>query len=247
MLPPRPPAGRPFTAVAEPPLVSDASARGASLAMVVLINLVPIVGVLLLDWSVWTVMLLFWIENALLGAVTVLRILLCMPDMRMVWLGKLFVVPFFIVHYGFFCAGHLVFLLVMFGPEGAWSSVGPPWENVPLIWHSISGERGLLLATAVLAAGLLVRMLFEFVLSGQYRDANPQEEMMKPYGRIVVLHITIIISGVLVMGLGLPIVAVLVLVGLKLAVELGYWKVGDITRSDGDEDGAGRSAARPLG
>jgi hypothetical protein len=84
-----------------------------------------------------------------------------------------------------------------------------------------------MLGTVLLGAGLLLRMVIEFVLSGAYRDALPQEEMFKPYARIVVLHVTIIVSAVLMMAIGQPLVAVLVLVGLKLAVELGYWVVMD--------------------
>jgi hypothetical protein len=143
-----------------------------------------------------------------------------------VWLSKLFFMPFFLVHYGLFCLGHLIFLLILFSPTG-WSTAGPPWSELSRAGALISDEPGMLLAALAAAGVMLLRMLFEFVLSGQYRDALPQEEMMRPYGRIVVLHVTVIVSGVLITGLAQPQLAVLVLVGLKLAVELGYWKLGE--------------------
>ena len=45
--------------------------------------------------------------------------------------------------------------------------------------------------------------------------------MFAPYGRIVVLHITVIISGLLVGMLKQPVLGALLLVALKLAFDLG--------------------------
>lgn len=234
MLPPPPPAPTSESITATSRSGSSAATAKAprglgvwiSLALILLVNLVPILGVALLQWSAWAVLLLFWIENALIGAITLLRMLISMPGVFRVWLSKLFFLPFFSVHYGVFCIAHLSFLLLLFEPGGS-SGIGPPWSELPRARALIVAEPGLLLASLALAGFLLIRMLFEFVLSGHYRDARPQEEMMKPYGRIIVLHATLIISGVLIIGLNQPGLAVVVLVGLKLAVELGFWKLGE--------------------
>jgi uncharacterized protein YacL len=45
--------------------------------------------------------------------------------------------------------------------------------------------------------------------------------MFAPYGRIVVLHITVIISGLLIGMLKQPVLGALLLVALKLAFDLG--------------------------
>ncbi|MBC8118968.1 MAG: hypothetical protein H7X75_05255 [Burkholderiaceae bacterium] len=44
--------------------------------------------------------------------------------------------------------------------------------------------------------------------------------MFAPYGRIVILHVTVIASGVLVAMLKMPVLGALLLVGLKLAFDV---------------------------
>lgn len=194
--------------------------------LIVLVGLVPLLGVLWLNWSAWTVMLLFWIENVLLGGITLLRILLAMPADRAVWLGKLFLLPFFVVHYGFFCAGHLVFVVLLFGEHGM-RGVQSPWDHLTNVPEFLQRDPTLVWASCVIAGVLLVRMLIDYVLSGAYRTAGPQAEMMRPYSRIVVLHLALIFGGFLVMTLGAPTLGVVVLILLKLGWELGLWHWGE--------------------
>jgi len=50
---------------------------------------------------------------------------------------------------------------------------------------------------------------------------TPLKDLMSaPYGRIVVLHITLIAGGFLIMSLHAPVLGVLLLLGLKLAYDL---------------------------
>ena len=44
--------------------------------------------------------------------------------------------------------------------------------------------------------------------------------MTAPYGRVVVLHVTVLVGGGLVMALGSPIWALVLLVALKSAIDL---------------------------
>jgi hypothetical protein len=83
-----------------------------SLAALVAANLIPLACVLFLGWSVFEVMMLFWLENLVIGLFNVLRM-----AFRLVRLGDgtvLFKIPFFTFHYGAFCAGHGFFLLLLF-------------------------------------------------------------------------------------------------------------------------------------
>jgi hypothetical protein len=50
--------------------------------------------------------------------------------------------------------------------------------------------------------------------------------MFAPYGRIVILHVTIIISGILVLALKAPVLGALLLVGLKLVFDLKGVTIG---------------------
>ena len=110
--------------------------RPSSLALV-LANLVPLAGVLYFDWSVLAILLLHWAESVVIGVVNVLRmatsrsdnilggmlpqltngqapeeLIKSMPRINMAAF-KFFLIPFFTVHYGGFCYGHLMAMLTV--------------------------------------------------------------------------------------------------------------------------------------
>jgi hypothetical protein len=49
--------------------------------------------------------------------------------------------------------------------------------------------------------------------------------MFEPYGRIVLLHMVLLIAAIPVLFLGQPLLGVLLLAILKTAVELNWWKL----------------------
>lgn len=88
-------------------------------------------------------------------------------------------------------------------------------------WLATIGAQGLWLAVAVLAASHLFSFFWNFLGHGEFRRARVSELMLKPYGRVVVLHLTIILGGIGITVLGSPAWALLLLVGLKTAIDLG--------------------------
>jgi hypothetical protein len=81
-------------------------------------NLVPLAGVLFWDWSVFALPALFWMENVVVGALFALRLLCADPADAALWPAKLFMVPFFCLHYGMFTAVHGIFVFTLFGEGG---------------------------------------------------------------------------------------------------------------------------------
>jgi hypothetical protein len=75
--------------------------------MLVLSNLVPVAGVLLWHWDVASILILYWSENLIIGATTMIKMVARSP------IGGLFSSAFFVVHYGGFCAVHCVLLLAL--------------------------------------------------------------------------------------------------------------------------------------
>src|SRR5690348_18190227 len=71
-------------------------------AVLIAANLVPLAGVLFFGWSVFSTLLLFWVENVIVGAFNVLRMLVAQPQIGAMWAAKLFMIPFFTFHYGMF-------------------------------------------------------------------------------------------------------------------------------------------------
>ena len=55
---------------------------------------------------------------------------------------------------------------------------------------------------------------------GTWRTANPFRQMFEPYGRIVVMHLTIMIAAIPVLLFGAPWLAVLALAVMKTGLDL---------------------------
>src|SRR5690606_11967291 len=116
--------------------------------------------------------------------------------------GKLFFVPFFVVHYGMFWIGHGIFLQTFFGegvrgfPGGSQNFfLGPIMEGLMraevLVWP---------LVAMLVSHG--VSFVSNFLASGEFRIAAIGELMMRPYGRVVILHVTIVLGGFMAVLLG---------------------------------------------
>jgi hypothetical protein len=85
-----------------------------SLTALILVNLVPLAGVLWFGWRMFDVLMLFWMESIVIGVVNLLRM-----AVRLFGAGELkgvVLIPFFTVHYFGFCAAHGLMLVLVFGP-----------------------------------------------------------------------------------------------------------------------------------
>jgi hypothetical protein len=191
-----------------------------SLAALLLVNMLPVFGVLFLGWSVFDVMVLFWLENIVIGVINLLRM-----GTRVVLLGEwagLFFMTFFAFHYGAFCAGHGMFVFAMFGESAKLITADAsmsPLGLVRMITAFIGAQPGFLWATIGLFASHGVSYVVNFIGRGEYRTINAGDLLYGPYTRIVVLHVTIILGAIAVTALGQPIYAVIILIGLKTAID----------------------------
>ena len=206
--------------VTQPNLTPTPSAAVAGLRIspsaVVLVaaNLVPLAGVLFFGWSVFATLLLFWVENVIVGGFNVLRILWAQPDNPLMWVAKAGMIPFFIVHYGLFTTVHGAFVLTLFGGMHQRGLPGPT-EFI----HAVQ-IAGIWPAALALAASHGVSFAFNYIGAGEYRTAQLAKLMTRPYGRVMVLHVVILGGGFLVQTLGAPLAAVAVLVVLKTGLDL---------------------------
>jgi hypothetical protein len=194
-------------------------AKGApvSVALLVAANLVPLYGVLFWGWEVFPLLVLFWAENVVVGVLNVARMLCVDPADLPLWAAKLFFVPFFCVHYGMFTAGHGAFVLSgMFGGKAYRTSGFDPTGAALAVFQDF----GLWLPVGVLAASHLFSFFWNYLWRGEYRRASVPALMMKPYGRVIVLHVTIIFGGMAALALGSPVWALLLLLGIKVAIDV---------------------------
>jgi hypothetical protein len=212
---------------------SDAGGGGADLAersawVLVLANLVPLAGILWLNWRVVDVVLLYWLENLIVGVVGVLRILTAQPEgllndgrsgnggpIARPMLFKLGVAAFFMLHFGAFCYGHGIFLTILFGEKG------DHWEIGRLLAREMS-DLTLLIPLAALAASHLYSFWRNYLGRGESRAVSFDALMMRPYGRIFVVHIFIMASAFIAMRTSDQLWPALLFVVLKMAIDLYF-------------------------
>ncbi len=195
------------------------------LLALVLANLVPVFGVLLMHWDVGAIVVLYWMENLVVGFYNLLKMLLTGGRSA---LGTML---FFCLHYGGFCAIHgmIVLELTQFAGEISTQLPGASWPG-PLVMI----QKILYLGQQIVAAAppefgwaciaLLLShgasFLLLFVGQQEYRHSSVDKLMAAPYKRITVLHVAVIIGGFMVVELGQPMGLLLALVALKIVMDI---------------------------
>ena len=190
---------------------------GLSTAVLVAANFAPLAGVVFLGWSVFPVMLLFWLENVICGVYFLLRVLTAGSPRAGAVVGRAFMAAFFAVHYGAFCFGHGVFVFALFGRDAGVGDL----EDLGLVGlvALLAGD-GLWLAVLALAVSHGVSFVVNWLPSTERREMAMGRLAGKAYGRIIVLHVAIIGGGFLVEMLGSPTAGLALLVLLKVAIDV---------------------------
>ncbi len=136
--------------------------------------------------------------------------------------SKLFLVPFFTVHYGGFCLGHGMFILALLGGAAGGIGNAPPTSlggGMQAIVDLLFSGTGLLFALALLASHLF-SFFVNYIGKGEYRRTLVPALMFAPYSRIIVLHIAILLGGFAIVALGSPKFMVVLLVIGKIMIDL---------------------------
>ncbi|MGE0596516.1 MAG: DUF6498-containing protein [Hyphomonadaceae bacterium] len=213
------------------------SKAGVVLAVVgaLAVNAIPIVGVMFWGWSAFALILLYWLENVVVGVRTLLSMAASGVTKGWLGLGLVFLLPFFTLHYGLFTFVHGVFVMAMFGgAEMAQLNVDTPFGLAGVVSALFREHPNLLIGFAAIAAWQGVHFIV-WLARGEAGRSDPITQMSAPYPRIITLHITIIFGGFLLMLLGWPVLGV-----LALAVMKTLFDVGEARRF-----GEGREAAKP--
>ncbi len=160
---------------------------------------------MLAGWEIGDIMLLFWLESAIIALFNILKMF------RIAGPVAVFYSIFFIGHFGAFMAVHLMFIFALsIENEGVSASI----PEVLAIFKS----------TWLTAVALLVSHGFSykenFIHRQEYLRLTIRDQMHKPYSRIMIMHVTLIIGGFLVLALDSRLLALLLLIALKVIVDL---------------------------
>lgn len=226
-----------------------ASSTGAVVALIVA-NAIPLFGALFLGWNVWMILIVYWLENGVVGFFNVLKILKAegpadptgswrMNGKPMARVGRGAVAGFFLIHYGMFWFVHGFFVLTLPLFAGIGNGLGAVVPRGPGEGEFVDGvftpfptagtdmttgfELGsVLLAVIALAISHGLSFLFNYLGRGEYLRASAAQQMFAPYGRLMVLHITIIVGGMAIAFTGAPAAALAILVVLKTVLDIGF-------------------------
>jgi hypothetical protein len=202
------------------------SSVGAVVALVVA-NAIPLIGVLFLGWSVWNILVIYWLENGIVGGLNVLKMARAegpalegpgpmtfqvngRPASAMT---KAALIPFFVLHYGLFWFVHGVFVFAL--PLFASMSDQPLAIPMTLSAGSIA------FAVVALAVSHGLSYWWNFLRRREYRRITAAGQMFAPYRRLIALHLTIIFGALAITLTGAPAAAIAVLVGVKILLDLG--------------------------
>lgn len=202
------------------------SSAGAVVALIVA-NAIPLLGVLFLGWNVWNILVIYWIENGIVGVINVLKMsradgsdappgsgpTFTLNGRPAASLSKIAIIPFFVMHYGLFWFVHGIFVLTL--PLFMSMSPGSSDTGMSLDVGAI------LLAAIALAVSHGLSYWWNFVRGGEYRRVTPAGLMFAPYRRLIALHLTIIFGAMAMTFTGAPAAAVAILVAVKTVLDLG--------------------------
>jgi len=200
-----------------------------AVVLLVLTNLIPLAGVLWLDWNLMLILALYWVENGIVGAINIVKILMARgtaPSSVRVSingrpadsLSRAGTAGFFCVHYGIFWAVHGIFVFTfipLIAGVDSGSSAANPFQALPDLGVLAFGTVGLAVSHGV-------SFWTNYVGGREYLALSPSALMIQPYGRLVILHVTIIVGAFVSIALGTPLGSLLVLVVLKTALDLAF-------------------------
>ncbi|MBN2020099.1 MAG: hypothetical protein JW749_07735 [Sedimentisphaerales bacterium] len=195
------------------------------------VNMLPIYGVVVLGWDTFTIVVLYWAENLIIGFYNILKIVFARVARPIDNLGKLFLIPFFTIHYGGFVAIHGIFIFLLFGKDkgGSTLNTGQAWPCflvflqllIGVVWHcwtTIPRDMKYIIGSLFLSHG--VSFVHNYLIGGEYKTAKPKDLMGQPYSRVVVMHVAILAGAFLSAMIGSPAGVLIVLIVVKTIIDI---------------------------
>jgi hypothetical protein len=211
------------------------------------VNLVPLLGVVAWDWDAFVLLMLYWLETAVIAFWTVVRVAM-MPrgalgefqigdDKRPT--PPLAMAAFFTAHAGIFMGAHFMFLWTLF--SGQWSR---KIHGLRDFVDQMVIDTGLWVPLAALFVGHGVLVLWETLWPYLRRRLRLADEANRPkailgsgesivvglYIRIAIMQFTILLGAWFALAVGTA-GALVLLVLLKIAVDLGFGAIAEYVHS----------------
>lgn len=191
--------------------------RRPPLILILILNLVPVAGVLWAGWSPLQLLLLYWIENVAVGVFNYLKLRAYEAHRPEPGPQPFKVSSFFLMHYGMFTLVHGIFAVAVGAFYGGQQVGATAWTGD---WLSFA-------AAAVSLAAIHGMAWMRWEAEKGWNEGSVDAQMFAPYGRIIVLHLTVLGGAFILAATHAPIVYVALLAVLKTFIETGWAMMGD--------------------
>ena len=187
-----------------------------SITALVVANLLPLVGVLLWDWDVFLLLLLFWCENVIIGLFGIARLIVAGKTENVA--EGLFLPLFFLAHYGGFMFGHFMVLFGMYSSHA--EETGQLAD--PIDFYSVAIENLNWVAIVALFISHGWSFIENYMGKLEYEKLTPGQAMALPYRRMMITHVALILGGFFLIEQGQPLAGLIVLVLMKIALDVVF-------------------------
>lgn len=160
-----------------------------SLFILIISNLIPLLGVTFWNWDLSLVLFLYWCESGIIGFFNILKMKKCTSKGPKE-------IGFFIAHFGGFIAGHLFFIISLFGK--------PKFDIFELF-----------LALIFLFFSHFYSFIINFLKQKEYERIDIKSLFFAPYKRIIIMHLTLIFGAFLISITKWGVSALVLLIVLK--------------------------------
>ena len=187
-----------------------------SIAVLVAANLLPLAGVLLWDWDIFFLLLLFWCENVIIGLFGIARLVVASKTENVI--EGLFQPLFFLVHYGVFMFGHFMVLFGLY--SSSVDDAGHVAEHADYYRMIIENLNWVAIVALFISHGW--SFIENYMGRNEYEKLSPMQAMSLPYKRMAITHIALILGGFFLIEEGQPLAGLVFLVIFKIALDVMF-------------------------
>lgn len=181
-------------------------------------NLLPIGGIVFLDWDPFSIVMIYIAETVIIGIVNVFKIFSAQAPMKdrgkVLRAGiamKIAISMFFLFHYNFFTFIQMSFIIPFRDHSGS---------AVKFFFNYFYLNDELKIVLLFVALSHFVSYIFDFMLNGKYKIAVPMILMFIPYVRIFIQQFLGIFGGMLMLLFNAPAVMFILLQILKTGADV---------------------------
>ncbi len=173
--------------------------KNVMLPLIIFSNLFPLYGVIHYNWTIFSVVYIYWLELLIISTFQLLKIMFAEGDEEATFFSKLAIaLRFFAFRTGIFFF-YLIFIVVFLGflISGKENSDGSGIQLFDVIFLKGNFYKITLLSFLVYN---IVEFVVLFLLNGTYKNAKPEDNFIILEPHILVVHLVVVLGTFLYQG-----------------------------------------------